>query len=122
MNVLPGTQALPSAPTYRGGLEDLPIPVGSRRAAHQAPKAGPARDRPLPSLSHVISKGELLRDRWGGRQAGSHSEGQCSQDTSGGSRGVSEFCAEMLGDSGPMSPRPYKLRMESAMMRAVRFW
>ena len=35
---------------------------------------------------------------------------------------MSEFCAETLGDSDPMSPRLYKLRMESAMMRAVRFW
>lgn len=48
--------------------------------------------------------------------------GQCGQGTSGGSRGESEFCAETLADSGPMRPRPYKLRMESAMMRAVRFW
>lgn len=59
----------------------------------------------------------------GGQEAGrAPFRGQCSQGTSGGSRGVSEFCAEMLGDSDPISPRLYKFRMESAMMRAVRFW
>lgn len=33
-----------------------------------------------------------------------------------------EFCAETQGNSGPMSPRSCKLRMESAIIRAVRFW
>lgn len=61
--------------------------------------------------------------RVGGLAAGGEPpRGQRGQGTSRGSRGVSEFCAETLADSGPMSPRPYRLRMESAMMRAVRFW
>lgn len=33
-----------------------------------------------------------------------------------------ELCAETQGNSGPMSPRSCKLRMESAIIRAVRFW
>ena len=106
-----GTRALPSAPSAEGPR--APNTRGGGRVELCKAPPGPS-----------AGGGDALGGWWvGGRAAGGEPpRRRHGQGTSGGSRGVSEFCAETLADSGPMSPRLYRLRMESAMMRAVRFW